>query len=312
MTLNRRCLALFFLLRSLALATGAVTAKETAPATTRVNSMKNNYNNNNEKKYRRRLSQENILDYMPLTTVVDDAAIDLDQQLMENELQRGTKEGLENAYFVYTKGAFTQSFATLTLDYGVQLPVPAQTDVTGLAADGRFVRGKTLEPTPAGSMMLNVSYHVNPVQSLWTECHVGGNPTPVLDRCFASEGTLEIDQIGTFTYKYDPSKENYNQQTLQTLSTDIRKDEITRNKTVTSSTFAKYFEYYGQLDYGNQWILAAFHKTATHDFLNGHGNFFSYTDEGVVGEFTVYYFVVCVFICLFHRRVVLFLGHSHP
>ena len=38
--------------------------------------------------------------------------------------------------------------------------------------------------------------------------------------------------------------------------------------------------YYGFSDYGHRWIVAAIHRTATHDFKNGDGNFYNYDDAG--------------------------------
>jgi hypothetical protein len=226
------------------------------------------------------LNQDDILDYTAQTVVTDDAAIDLDQQLLEELLRNATsEESFQTAYNVYTLGAFSGSYAILKLDKNLTIPVEEGVEVFGNASEGNFVRGKTLEASPAGSNTLKVQYHVYPVQDTWTACHVGGNPNPVMERCYDSAGTIEIDDIGTFTYSYNPAADNHNLRTLQTLST-VPGLDLPNARLNSSETFLKFYEYYGHIDYGNQWILAAFHKTATHDLAKGNADFSSYDFEG--------------------------------
>lgn len=191
-----------------------------------------------------------------------------------------TPEGMENAYNVYTRGAYSQSYAILTLDKDLTVPVAKGVDIFGNATDGTNVRGKTLEAAASGSHILKIQYHVYPVQHSWTACHVGGNPQPNFERCYATTGSIEIDGIGMYSYSYIPSEDNRNQRTLQTMSTSMRLDDDTIEKLPNSETFQKFYDYYGAVDYGNQWILAAFHKSATHDFKNGYADFSSYDDKG--------------------------------
>jgi hypothetical protein len=235
-------------------------------------------------------NQDDIIDYTAKTVVTDIAAIDLDQQSLEDQLLNPTNASFLTAYNVYTLGAFSGSYATLKLDKNLTILVAEGVEVFGNASDGRFVRGKTLEVSPSGSNTLKVQYHVYPVQETWTECHVGGNPSPVLERCYGPSGTIEVDDIGTFAYTYNPTADNQNFRTLQTLSTAPRLDPANA-KLSSSETFLKFYEYYGQIDYANQLILAAFHKTATHDFAKGNVDFSSYDMEGravAVRRATVY------------------------
>ncbi|CAB9506677.1 expressed unknown protein [Seminavis robusta] len=226
-------------------------------------------------------TQDDIIDYTPTTVVTDDAAIDLDQALFESELDKINDEGFENAFHVYTLGAFSQSYATLTLNRGLTFDVPEGTDIDGNNTDGNYVRGRTMKAANAGATTLKVRYHVYPVQRAWTACHVGGNPNPNFQRCYAPTGTIEIDGMGLYEYSYNQAAANNNTQTLQTLSADLKKDDPGVTEKISSSdTFQKFYDYYGVPDYGNQVILTAFFKTATHDFKNGDFYFYNYKLDG--------------------------------
>ena len=60
-------------------------------------------------------TQDDIIDYTPTTVVTDDAAIDLDQKIFEDELNKNNDNGFGNAYHIYTLGAHSGTYATLHL-----------------------------------------------------------------------------------------------------------------------------------------------------------------------------------------------------
>ena len=75
-------------------------------------------------------------------------------------------------------------------------------------------------------------------------------------------------------YEYDPLQENSNARTIQGFS--LQAEE----KMSEHPTYKKYLDYYGESDYGNQWILAAFDGSRT-NFDNGNADFTLYGKEGL-------------------------------
>ena len=111
------------------------------------------------------------------------AAIDLDQRAIETQLALGTDQGRQAALAVYSQGAFSKSYAEVTLTSGLQVDVAKDTTVMGATADGKQVRASTMADTKAGDTVLMLQYHASPVQASWTDCHVGGNPEPNTNGC---------------------------------------------------------------------------------------------------------------------------------
>ena len=111
------------------------------------------------------------------------AAIDLDQRAIETQLALGTDQGRQAALKVYAEGAFSKSYAEVTLTSALQVDVEKGTTVMGANADAKQVRAKTMTDTKAGDTVLLLQYHASPVQASWTDCHVGGNPEPNTNGC---------------------------------------------------------------------------------------------------------------------------------
>jgi hypothetical protein len=128
----------------------------------------------------RRLSYERIVGYQPTSQVTDHAAIDLDQQMMEQQLAKGN---LISARNVYEQGGHSYSFAEMKL---VNNPSegdwPVGTQVFGLNEDGQEVSGSLLLPvkwTPptdgqSWDVDLDVLYTTSDIQEVYVDCQVGG------------------------------------------------------------------------------------------------------------------------------------------
>jgi hypothetical protein len=128
----------------------------------------------------RRLSFERLVGYQPTTQITDHAAIDLDQQLMEQQLALGS---LITARNVYEQGGHSYSFAQLKLvntPSGANWPVGTQ--VFGLTENGLEVDGTLLLPVtwtpPANGQIyqvnLEVLYKTSDIQEVYVDCQVGG------------------------------------------------------------------------------------------------------------------------------------------
>lgn len=95
-------------------------------------------------------------------------------------------------------------------------------------------------------------------------------------------GTVEIVNIGNYNYTYDIRHNNRAGRTLALLSTTAETDMM-RCEDCPSPTFKKFYDYYGQSDYGNAWVTAAFDGKTTY-FQNGNADFSKANNESRVGK----------------------------
>lgn len=107
----------------------------------------------------------------------------MDQRAMETQLLRATNTSFGHAWNLYTRGAFSKSYAELTLVQPLAVDVPKGTQVVGLAVNEGEALGWTMKDAMAGESVVVVQYYVSPLQESMNECHVGGNPDPVVDGC---------------------------------------------------------------------------------------------------------------------------------
>jgi hypothetical protein len=100
-------------------------------------------------------------------------------QLFKNLLRN--EADLEKAKRVYEVGAFSRSFAELSLGFeGLPGDIDGHTIVTGLSESGATITGISVDDSKLGSKTIRVEYNNldNPVQ-----CYVGGHPEPETDGC---------------------------------------------------------------------------------------------------------------------------------
>lgn len=114
--------------------------------------------------------------YEPTTSITDYAAIDLDQEILNEETGERI---LENAWQVYVNGGHSGSYAELIISNAtVTVDYPAGTIVRGKNSFGDVVNGTLLEPAKwrkdASSPTIKVLYDVLPLQSEYSDCQVGG------------------------------------------------------------------------------------------------------------------------------------------
>ena len=75
----------------------------------------------------------------------------------------------------------------------------------------------------------------------------------------AEHGAIELDSYGSYTYKYDPLKNNKNARTLQSFSTEAKEHmwdcQFGAGKSnCPYPTYTKFYQYYGSFDYGKHVI----------------------------------------------------------
>jgi hypothetical protein len=214
----------------------------------------------------------------PRSKVTDHNAIDLDQQMMEEQLALETVESYVTAKNIYREGAHSKSVASITLNSGLLNALPDATPVSGRSSSGVEVLGTTYEDYEAGTTDIVIQYDTITVQSNYVGCQVGASPTPKTEGCFAASGTLNIEGEGTFTYSYNPTTDNNNDRTIQGFSTEA-KEKMHDCEYCPYSTYEKFYQYYGAFDYADQWVMAAFDGQTT-SFANGNANFSPYEFAG--------------------------------
>jgi hypothetical protein len=96
-----------------------------------------------------------------------------------------------------------------------------------------------------------------------------------------ANGTMQVSGVGSLEYLYEPLEENGNDRTLQGFSLQAE-EKMWDCENCPYSTYKKFYEYYGQFDYANKWVLAAFDGGKT-NFDNGNADFTVYGKSGLTG-----------------------------
>ena len=111
-------------------------------------------------------------------------AIDLDQLAIENELAADTAQSLNQAFNIYSRGAFSGSEATITISPGLTVGAKKGMPVTGFSPTRIYqVTGTLNNAYPATTNVLKILYDISAVQDNYVGCQVGANPTPNTERC---------------------------------------------------------------------------------------------------------------------------------
>lgn len=226
----------------------------------------------------RQLSLEQIAGYEPLSQVTDHNAIDLDQEAMEGQLALANDDAFANALRIYTEGAYSKSVAEITLSSPLPTDVEKGTLIMGVGADGNQVAGKAYEDNAAGAMDIIVQYQTSDSQKNYVMCQVGATTTPNTVGCLAPSGTISIDGKTDVAYSYDVLSNNVAKRTIQQFSTTAQK-KMAECANCPYKMYENFYDYFGQYDYGNQIVMAAFEKRST-NFKNYNNDFGLYNFDG--------------------------------
>ena len=82
------------------------------------------------------------------------------------------------------------------------------------------------------------------------------------------------------TYEYNTNFDNVNGRTIQGFSLFAEKEMASCGKNCPYQDFAKFLNYYGEYDYADKWIQAAFYQEST-SFERGNIDFSEVGTEGV-------------------------------
>jgi len=225
----------------------------------------------------RRLSYELIAGYEPLSQVTDHNAIDLDQEAMEIQLALANDQSYAAAKAIYEEGAFSKNVASVTLSSALPANAEKGTAISGVDADGNVVSGKAYEDNVAGANTILVQYQTSDSQANYVGCQVGANPNPNTKGCFAPTGTLSIGGASV-GYSYDPLVDNIAKRSIAGFSTAAQK-KMADCANCPYVTYEAFWDYYGEYDYANQIVLAAFNGEST-NFRNFNNDFGLYGFTG--------------------------------
>jgi len=237
----------------------------------------------------RMLSREQIAGYEPLSSVTDHNAIDLDQEAMEQQLSLANEDSYKAALKIYTDGAYSKSVAEVTLTSPLVIDVEKGTPIMGVGSDGNQVAGKAYEDNAAGATSMIIQYKTSDSQKNYVSCQVGASTTPNFEGCLAASGTVTIDGKTEAQYTYDPAINNVAKRTIQGFSTSAQK-KMAECANCPYPMYDKFYKYYGQYDYGNQIVLAAFAggKTNFKNFNNDFGIYEYDGKEQIIKKATAY------------------------
>lgn len=225
---------------------------------------------------------QSLAGYDPISSVLDQARIDLDQRSIVIDLDQRAieadmaEDGLKFylAQSMYRLGAHSKSYAELTFNgttsTGLPQFVAEGTAMRGTTRTGVQVRGNALADAPAGSQTVMFLYTVgtDPLP-----CYVGSLPeeSQYSDGCLDDRGSIDIADQDTIQYSYDFQINNKNARTLAGFSTSA-KDLMHDCDTCPYKTYEKFIQYYGEYDYGHQIITTALYQGQT-SFKNGNHDF---------------------------------------
>ena len=208
---------------------------------------------------------------LPLTI---QAAIDLDQKLLRSLLADGN---LTQASLLYNKGAHSKSYAYITLTEGTG-KINKNTAFVGTTISGKPITLFAYSDYDAGETEIKLRYATSDVQEEYSFCQVGANTEPVMHGCLTALGSISLDGIksSALSYSYNPETDNKNGRTLAGFSTAAESKMAGCGPQCPYTDYAKYLNFYGEFDYGHQYVMAALEQRST-AFVNGNVDFSTYS-----------------------------------
>jgi len=230
----------------------------------------------------RRLSEELIAGYEPLTLVTDKNAIDLDQETIVAYMDNSN---FNIAQTIYNNGGHSHSFATLTLNTSLTQDIEPGTKLEVVDTDGVKIAGRALGLAAVPATKVNFEYGISSNQDSFVGCQVGALPSAdqVTRFCLPESGFLNVAFRSGINYSYDPAKDNRNARTLAGFSTTAQETMVDCGLRCPYETYDKYYTYYGAYDYGHTFVESAFEMGSTQGFKNGNNDFSQLSDIAKAG-----------------------------
>jgi hypothetical protein len=126
---------------------------------------------------------EPLAGYTPVTDIREYLALSHDLAAMTRALDRKTEDGLGVAYDIYHEGAYSRSYANLSLSQPLDEPVERDTPFQAKSLSGGTVTLNTMKQYKEGDSYIQLWYKTGSVNDKTGNCQVGGNPKPLLGGC---------------------------------------------------------------------------------------------------------------------------------
>jgi hypothetical protein len=222
-------------------------------------------------------SYDAIVGYMPNSGVTDHNAIDLDQLAFENVLDSSDRN-FEQGYYIYSQGGNSRSQATFTWATPLFMSVASSTSVR--QDNGGVVASGALNPAyTVGGATMRLRYSIGDSQASYVGCRAGAIQTahttitgglssraaPLLTGCFTATSDLCIGGTGTVAACTGGTIIPAANITSVAMSAGrtMRGFSVPSARSYTGcpgcpyKDYMYYYTYFGVLDYGNQFVLAA-------------------------------------------------------
>jgi hypothetical protein len=119
--------------------------------------------------------------------------------------------------------------------------------------------------------------------SQYSECQVGGNPSPNFHGCFIDSGLVSVPEFQlSLRYTYDPRNDNFLFRAFEGFSIYAKEFMAECGGNCPYSEFQKFTKYYDVPDYADKLISAAFSGGSTL-MLNGNMDFALFGDAARAG-----------------------------
>merc|ERR1719491_479226 len=193
--------------------------------------------------------------------------------------------GFETARQVYDKGAYTDSYAVLTLS-GANIPaggISKGTKISGQSEQNGEIEGQVFANMSPGSTTLSFKYPIFDMEPpAHSGCIVGSLPAAwhTTGGCLQESGVLNIFSVGEVSYTYSIENNNKSGRSFGGMSTQADSMMDTCAGGCPYSEFSKFKKYYGQEAYADEWISAAFEGRSTNFPGMGGADFSTYGYDG--------------------------------
>lgn len=176
----------------------------------------------------------------------------MDLHAIKQQIALGTNTGYTLAERLYKEGSHSKSTAVITLDDHLDRDLFKDTIVQGFAQvvsenqEPQHVLGRLHADARRGDTTLWITYDINAIQESYVGCQVGANPSPNVNGCFASKGTVSFPELGaSLGYTYNVTEDNISDRTIQGFSTNAEKWMGTCEK-CPRRDFHKFSRFYGK------------------------------------------------------------------
>ena len=190
---------------------------------------------------------------------------------MEVELARRDATGMTNAKAIYTQGGNSKVYAEFTGTAAAAYTTSGRCAATlrdGTASGPMALKSAvTCASPPCSGATFKCLYPTTAVQATYQSCRVGGLQTTTTTGCIDAAQTITITESGVATTTIAGGSATITNKAGRTLQ------GFATTSTVTSkmysgcagcpyTTFMDFYNYYGDLDYADKWVLAALDATA--------------------------------------------------